>query len=176
MNGLRSALHFFRFLWRNGQTLLMMVDLSKWRISFSFSSGMLRHLEGRPWQLRDHLLHEVLRKWIDIRGNMFAKTFTLVFKQKFIICLMIKRIDNLNQQNQTWQKHTALEPNNDLLEIWISDFVLPRYYNCLNNIIPLHVDGLIFTPGWNSHWKQEYLKTSIEIKNTICNICICHDL
>ena len=50
---------------------------------------------------KGHLLHEVLRKWIDIRGNTFAKTFTLVFKQKFIICLMIKRIDNLNQQNQT---------------------------------------------------------------------------
>ena len=33
-------------------------------------------------QLTDHLLHEVLSKWIDIRANTFVKTFVLIFKRK----------------------------------------------------------------------------------------------
>ena len=33
-------------------------------------------------QLMDHLLHEVLSKWSDIRANAFVKTFALIFKRK----------------------------------------------------------------------------------------------
>ena len=54
---------------------------------------LTRHVPNK--QLTDHLLDEVLSKWIDIRANAFVKIFVLILKRKMSNMLNNKKRQQL---------------------------------------------------------------------------------
>ena len=64
--------------------------------------SLTRHVPNK--QLTDHLLHEVLSKWIDIRANAFVKTFVLIFKRKMNKMLNDKKKQQLISSEPAMRK------------------------------------------------------------------------
>ena len=67
--------------------------------------NLTRHLPNK--QLTDHLLHEVLSKWFDIRANAFVKTFVLAFKRKMDNMLNDKKKQQLRSSEPATRKTLA---------------------------------------------------------------------
>ena len=58
--------------------------------------GLTRNMPNK--QLADHLLHQVLSKWVDIRANAFVKTFLLILKRNIGNATSKQKNKNLKSQ------------------------------------------------------------------------------
>lgn len=99
-------------------------------------ADLTRHVPNK--QLTDYLLHEVLRKQIDVKGDAFVKPFVLVFKQKINNMLNDKQKEKL-RSSELAMRQTLTQLWTDLQNYWKLYILLKNWISLTTICSPCHI-------------------------------------